>query len=58
MIETAKYCQRCIDTLFPATVKTEEEKVFLNTHTLTPRPLLTMVPSAKRDRVRSADSAL
>lgn len=29
MIETAKYCQPCIDKLFPATAKAEKEKQFL-----------------------------
>ncbi|UVT17417.1 MAG: hypothetical protein H8K04_07730 [Nitrospira sp.] len=38
MIETAKYCQPCIDTLFPDTVKTEEEKQFLDAHLFAPRP--------------------
>ncbi len=38
MIETAKYCQLCIDKLFPATAKTETEKQFLTAHTLAPRP--------------------
>jgi hypothetical protein len=38
MIETAKYCQACIDKLSPATANTEEEKQFLNAHIFAPRP--------------------
>jgi hypothetical protein len=38
MIETAKYCQGCIDKLFPATGKTENEKQFLDARLLAPRP--------------------
>lgn len=37
MIETAKYCQPCIDKLFPETAKTEKEKQFLNAHIFSPR---------------------
>ena len=38
MIETAKYCQTCIDTLFPAIAKTDKEKQFFAAFALAPRP--------------------
>lgn len=41
MIETVKYCQRCIDRLSPALASTEQEKQFLNA--------LTFVAGARGD---------
>ena len=47
MIETAKYCRACIDKLFPATVKTEKEKLFLNAYTFAPRPATDYGPTSE-----------
>ena len=47
MIETAKYCQACINTLFPATAKTEKEQQFLAAFTLAPRPASDFGPTTE-----------
>ena len=47
MIETAKYCQPCIDKLFPETAKTQKDKQFLNAHISTPRPATDYGPTSE-----------
>ncbi len=47
MIATAKYCQPCIDTLFPDTVKTEKERQFLDAHLFAPRPASDYGPTSE-----------
>lgn len=47
MIATPKYCQACIDKLFPATAKTEKEKQFLAAHTFAPRPATNYGPTTE-----------
>ena len=53
---SAKYCQACIDKLFPATAKTEKENSFSLLIPSHQDQLLTTVPLPRMGHVSSADS--